>query len=423
MRVKLFACAVAVVAMGIVGCEEIVGPIGDPVNLSYAPCLGAPDNPTWFAVQDGDGAWQRVNPSSSGTFDFTISSGKAGLAMYFPDGETTFGLYVVYATTEELQATLPACNGSVRTITGDVTGYATADNIKMAIGNSYTDIFGATQAQPAPFSIPSVDATATDLIATRFRTTSSGGFVIFEAFPNNVFLRRNVSGTTTSLVDFSSATEAGAPLQRDVNITNLLAGDELTLRSYVALPTTMANISVYETGAVAVAGSVLAHFYGIPSTRLNAGDNQMVFVRAARAVGATDEGRFSTFVFTNPVDQSLTLGPTLGPVTVTGTSRPSASYNVQTSYDGYYDVVFGQGNGTSARQVEVLATDAYLGGATSVTLTVPNLVGVSGFSSSWLLATGTASYWSFLATNADLTSLNNRPVTYQGADRSANFTP
>jgi hypothetical protein len=414
----LFACATAVALPGIIGCDEITNTItGDPVNLSYAQCQGAVDNPLWFAFQDGDGDWQRVTASATGSFDFGIASGRGGIALVTPQD----GLFVVYATTEELQANLPACAGSVRTVNGDVTGYVTADNISVALGTSTTVVFGS-QAPPAPFSLATVDASASDLVVTRYRT-STGSLTAFEAFPTNIVLRRGVTGTATSTVDFSSATEAGEPLLRNVNVTNLVTGEELSVLSNVALGTTMANIAVYEASAAGVSGSVIAPFYGVPGSRLNAGESQMVLVGAARTVGSTNESRFSTFVFTDPSDQSITLGPSLGAVSVTGGSRPSATYNVQAAYDNLYDVVFSQGNGTAFRQVEVLATNGYLDGATSVTLAVPDLAGVSGFSSAWLLVPGVSSTWTFLSTDADLAVLNSKPITYQGADRTSGFTP
>jgi hypothetical protein len=417
MRKLLFAC-VTVALAGVVGCEEVIGPIGDPVNLSYAPCLGASDNPIWFAFQDGDGSWQRVNATASGSFDFAIASGKGGIAIVNPDNE----LFVLYATTEEFQANMPACNGgSVRTVTGSVTGYATADNVQLAMGTSDDVVFGS-EAPPAFFSLAGVDATVSDLVAVRYRTSSGSG-TAFEAFPNNVLMRRNVSGTSTAIVDFSSATEAGAPLRREVIVTNTVAGEDLGVYSYVALNSTLANISVFETGAALVSGSVIGAFYGVPSARLNSGETQMARVIATKVAGSTNESRVATFVFTDPADLSLTLGPALGPVTVTGSSLPAATYNAQTAYDNLYDVVFSQGNGSAYRQSEVLMTNAYVDGATTVTLAVPNLVGVSGFSSSWLLAPGISSTWTFLATDADLSLLNSKPITYQGADRIGTFTP
>jgi hypothetical protein len=417
MRRLLFGCATAVVLGGIVGCEDILTPLGDPVDLSFAPCIGAPDNPSWVAVQDGDGPWQQVTSTPSGSFDFTLSSGKGGVAMVTPDD----GLLVAYATTEEFQSLLAVCNGSVRSLTGNVTGYAALDNVLLVIGTSTDVIFGSVT-PPAAFMLLAVDATATDLVAVRYQNSSGGGSA-FETFPNNVFIRRNVTGTSTSTVDFSSTTEAGSPLERQVNVTNLSAGEALRVYSNLALPTTLATIAVYEASSTPVSGSVTAPFWGIPAARLGAGESHMVHVSATKTVGSGGEDRFATFVFTNPVDQSMALGPSLGSVTVSGSSRPSVTYNAQVAYDKLFDVVFSQGNGSSFRQCEVLATSGYLDGATSVTLQVPNLAGVSGFQASWLLNTGVQSIWQFLATDAPITFLTGQATTYQGAERYATFTP
>ena len=417
MRKLLFGFA-TIALVGVVGCEEIIGPIGDPVDLSYAPCLGGSDNPIWFGFQDGDGSWQRVNETASGSFDFSIASGRGGIAMVNPNEELT----VIYATTEELQALAPACDGSVRNVNGSVTGYATADNVQLFMGSSEDVVFGST-APPALFTLFSVEATATDLVAVRHRSSSGSG-VTFELIPNSVFLRRNVTGTTTSLVDFSSATEAGAPLRREINVTNVVSGEGVSAYSFIALGSTVAPIAEYETSTALVSGSVIAAFYGVPATRLNSGEAHSTSVVARRVVGSNEERRISSFVFSNPVDQSLTLGPALGPVTVTGSSRPSASYSVQAAYDNMFEAVFAQGSGSTARQVRLISSSGYLDGATSVTLTVPNLVGVSGFSSSWLLVPGVSSFWAFQANDADLAAwLSDRPITYQAADRIAPFTP
>jgi hypothetical protein len=404
--------------VAVVGCEDVIGPVGDPVDLSYAACLGASDNPEWLAVQDGDGSWQRVTPSASGSFDFTLSSGKGGIAIFTEDR----GLYFVFATTEELQANLPACNGSVRNVSGQATGFATADNVQFWMGNSQDVIFAGLPA-PQSFTLPAVDATATDLIAVRYRTSSGAG-VSFEAFPDNIFIRRNVSGTSTSTVDFASSTEAGLPLQRTVNVTNITAGEALRVVSYVGLSSTVGSIADYETNPSFTSGSMIAPFYGVSGSRLGAGESQMIYVEAEHAISSNSkEYRAVTSVFTDPSDRSITLGPTLGTVTVSGTSSPSASYNVQAAYDNLFDVVFSQGSGTSFRQAEVIATSAYLDGATSVTLTVPNLSGVNGFSSSWMIVPGIETSWDFVATDADFSVVNFGPMTYQRAERYGLFTP
>jgi hypothetical protein len=423
MRKLLLACISAAALSGAAACDATTDPTdqGVPQDLSFAPCVGGDATPSWFAAQDGDGSWNRVTESAAGSFDFTFSSGRGGIAYYDPDN----GLLVMYATTDELKANMPSCNGGVvRTLTGQVTGYVSADNISLVAGLRSANVFGNTSPAPASYAILDIDPSVSDLIGVKYRLAGGSVGTAFEAFPTGIFLRRGVTGTSTSTVDFGSATEAGAPLQRTLTVTNLSAGEELSILSYVALSTTMANIAEYDAPAALVTGPTTAPFYGVPASRLNAGETHMLHVDAHAIVSSSSEtNRFATTLFTDPADRSVTFGPVLGSVTVNGTSRPSASYTIQTGYDGLFDVVFSQGNSTNFRQVEILATKGYVGSGSSVTLAVPNLSGTAGFSSTWLLNTGVSSTWTFLATDAGLGVLNGGPITYQGADRSGVFTP
>jgi hypothetical protein len=422
MRKLLLACVSAVSLMGVAACDgSTEPPTGTPVDLSFAPCAGGNQAPSWFAFQDGDGSWKQVTENSSGAFNFSIASGRGGLAHYDPAN----GLVVMYATTDELKASMPACNGGlVRTVSGQVTGYTSADNIFLIAGQSSAKIFANTVPAPASFSLADVDPIVSDLVGVRYRLTGGTPGTAFERRPSNIFVRRGVTGTSTGLVDFSSTTEAGAPAAGTVGVTNLSAGEELSVLSYLALPTTMANIAEYDAPAALVTGSTTATFYGLPLARLDPSDRHMLSVNAhATASSSSQTNRFATILFRDPGAQSITLGPLLGSVTVSGTSRPTATYTVQAAYNGLFDVLFSQGNSSSFRQVEVAATRAYLGTGTTVTLTVPNLAGTPGFSSSWLLNTGVSSTWSFLATDAGLAVLGVGPLTYQGAERSTDFTP
>ena len=419
MRRKLLACGSSLVLAAIVGCEGIVDPIGDPVALSFAPCIGTSDSPTWFAFQDGDGEWQRVTPTS-GAFNFSISSGKGAIAYY--EGGDDPKLFVRYETTEEFQASMPTCTSSVRSVASSVTGYSSLDGINFTLGSGFAQVFGS-QAPPAAFTLSGVEPTASDLIGIRYRnSTTIGG--TFERTPNSVVIRRNVTGTSTPMVDFTSATEAAAPVQRSLNVTNLSSGEELALFSYLDLASTAGLLATHEAPAAAVSGSTTAPFWGVAGTRLNSGESQTVYLEAHRAVSSsTDEYRISSFSYVDPTDRSLTFGPVLGPISVTGSSRPHASYTVQAAYDEWFDVVFEQGSGSSYRKVRVLATAGYLDGASSVTLAVPDLSGVSGFSSSWLLVPGVLAHWNFLATDASVSALIGKAGSYQGAIRAADFTP
>ena len=420
MRKTLLACATMVGLIGIMACDDLVDPItGDPVALSYAPCLGSVDVPSWFAYQDGTGAWTNVTATASGAFNFSVASGKGGVAIYTEDT----GLLIVYATTDELKANLSQCNGGgVRDVSGQVTGYASNENVTLSMGGSSTNVFGNVPA-PASFTVGSVDADVRDLTGVRYRTSGGTGGVAFEAFPTNVFLRRDVAGTTTSLVDFSSPTEAGAPLQRTLNVTNLAANEELKVYSYLALATTTANLARFEATAALLSGSSTAPFYGVAASRLNAGDVHMLQVNAEKSLSATIETRFKTVLFTDPTDQSMTLGAALGSVSVLGSAQPSATYTIQAGYDNFFEAFFTQGNGAAFRQVDVVMTKGYAGAVTSVTVAVPNMTGTTGFLSAWYLAAGVPSTWYFLATDANLSILNGKPIAYQGAERVGSFTP
>ena len=419
MRRSPFALIVPAALAILAGCEPSTEPDpGTPVNLSYAPCLGGSDTPEWFAYQDGTGDWTRVSMSSGGAFNFTLRRGKGGIASYTTDG----GLFVMYATTEEFQANLPACNGgSVRGVSGSVTGYAALDNMTLQMGSRSTTVFGS-QPAPASFTINNVGATETDLVAVRYRTAATS--TTFEKYPSRVFIRRGVTGAATSQIDFASTTESFAPLPQAVTVTNLLAGESLDIYSNLAMPSTIANVSRYAAASASFSGSVSAPFYGLSSSALAAGETQTLQASASKSGSSgTQDIRFATVLFSNAADRSITLGPTLGPVSLTGSARPSASYTVQTGYDNLFEFNFSQGNSQTFRQVDVLATRGYLGATSSVTLAVPDLSGAAGFVSSWLPVTGTSGNWLFIATDGDLSVVNGGVVSYSGAARSGAFVP
>jgi hypothetical protein len=417
MRRSLFALIAPIALTTLAGCEPSTDPDpGTPVNLSYAPCIGGADFPEWFAYQDGSAEWTRVNVSSSGAFNFTLRRGKGGIATYTADN----GLFVLYATTEELQANLSTCDGgSVRAVSGTVTGYAPLDNMDLVMGSVSTTVFGS-QSAPASFAISDVGAAETDLVGIRYRTAATT--TSFERFPSRIFIRRGVTGTTTGLIDFASATESFAPLPQAVTVTNLAAGESLNIFSNVVMGSTTANISRYAAAAASFSGSVSAPFYAVPGSALAGTETQMLEVSALKSASGTQDLRLGTLVYTNAADKTVTFGPTLGPISVTGTSRPAATYaNVQSEYDNAFEFSFSQGNGFSFRQVDVAATRGYLGTTTSVTLAVPDLNGAGGFSQSWLPVTGTQGNWIFIASNGSISTTTT--VASMAAARTGTLTP
>ena len=397
---------------GLVACDGTTDPDpGNPVDLTYAPCVGAPEYPAWFAFQDGDGAWTRVQPTN-GAFEFTISQGRGAIAYH-----TDEGLAVEYASTEEFEANLTDCVGSVRSVAGTATTYSTLDNVRVVMGNSQDYIDGGSTPAPGAFSLDAVGPDVTDLIAVRYRLTNT------EEFPTSIVLRRSVTGSTTAPVDFGSV-EAAVPVQRNVNVTNVFAGEDLRVLSQLTTPTTVAPIAFFAPATALVSGATIAPFYGVSASRLAAGEGHRLFALAERVVSTTaTESRFTSAAFVDPVDRAVTLGPSLGGVVVSGTSRPAATYTIQAEYDNLWTVAFEQSTTTNFRRIEVVMTRGYAGSGSTVTLAVPNLSGVAGFQQTWLLVPGTPADWEFLATDADPVVLAGAPLSYQGATRGARFTP
>lgn len=414
MRKVLFGL-IAPVAVLSIACDPITDPGGDPVSLSVGWCAGSSEAPTWLAVQDGDGQWARVTPVN-GVFDFELRSGRGGLATHTAGD----GLLVIYATTEEFQQTLTTCTAPAHNVSGTVAGYAFSDGIELWMGGASYFISGSTTA-PAPYLLEGVNGSSTDLIAHRYRTTATT--TTFERTPSRVALRRGVGGTDGGAIDFSS-TEATAALERSLSITNVAVGEALSITSYIAMKTSSAAIAEYFADNAVAAGATLVPFYGIAGSLFQSGETHQLIVEAFKELTvSSSEQRVAGLVFTDPVDRAVTLGPVLGPISLSGSAHPSATYTVQQDYDGVLEARFVQEGSAGTRTVDVVQTRGYGGNTSSVTVSVPNLSGVSGYSSSWQLSPGLSTGWGFAATNAGLSLLNSSPQSYIAAIRSGLFTP
>lgn len=429
---KTWLVALTPLILGVSGCDSVTDPepAGTPVSVKYVPCTGAAESPDWFAFQDGTTTqWTRVLPSSAGAYEFAISRSRGGVATHTAGG----GILVFYGTAAEIQGTFPTCNGAVRGVTGTVTGYAPLDNVHLVMGGDESFVFGSTPA-PATFELTHVEPSSSDLVAVRYRD-AAGTSIIFQSIPSNVAIRRQLTGTTTPVIDFNSTTEAGAPIQKSVTVTNVVSGEDIQTTSTLSLRSTQADIAQYQTSPATAPGSVTATYYALPSSRLLSGESQSVLTEATRTVGSTREVRLRSISFANAGDQTFALGPSLGGVVLEGGSRPRVTWNVQTEYSGVSSVVtggvsgglygaqFDQGGGDTFRQVIVLATKGYLGSPGTLTLQVPDLSAASGFSASWLLTPGIQSNWAFAVSVPVASNITTETISSAGARKSGTFTP
>jgi hypothetical protein len=119
-------------------------PTPSVVDLAY--CRGG--EPAWLAYQDGDGAWTRVLPSTSGALTtfrlaFTQSRGAVARVALLPGGLTT--LSILYGLPSELRivsdTAFQQCSGeALRTVSGTVAGLGVDDVALLSSGNSVRDL-------------------------------------------------------------------------------------------------------------------------------------------------------------------------------------------------------------------------------------------------------------------------------------------
>lgn len=396
----------------VAGCSsEPTAPLADPTEVSWSPCENAVDTPSWVAYQDVDGGWTRVTPSTAGTYAFTIH-GRGGVAFY-ADGS----LNVVYATAAELNAASSACAGTRRDVTGSITGWVSIDAIALQMGSSSQEFSGGA-AQPTSFTLFDVEGDATVLTAVKRRTTSNMDTT--RIIPNSVLIKRGITGADAGALSFSSA-DAGPALLRTATILNAVGNELLALTSHFAAGATDTRLSYYSTQLDFPSGNS-ASLYALPGTRLVTGEHQYLLAQLSPlgSSGAVSDVRSAVVSYLDAANQTVTFGPYLNPVSVSGSTRPSATYQIQSGYDKTWSFEVLQ----AGEQVSVSMTSGYAQTTTgSVTLRVPDLAGVPGFNAAWLPAAGVDSDWLFTASGAPLGGTGSLIASYQLAQQFSAFVP
>jgi uncharacterized membrane protein len=386
--------------------------------------------PIWFAVQDGNGAWTRVNPQVAGNetqFRFDIASSTAGIAYVMQSGSPVIvaaeGISLRRNQAAALRRTLADATNTLRTRTFAATAafayqtvieyrakseFATSGGLSCAtdVGTRTLNgsITGASAGQTVVVSAPGDDASiqggvqsnfqlttvrttgAIDVIATR----SAFDLVTFQQSADRVIFRRNInpaSGSTLPAFDFNAA-EAIATVKRSLTVGNL-SGDTWAASADV----------VTSRGATASLGTVLGttgntgQWTGLPLASLVANEVQALSVIAVNPTQGAEESRFVSMLSTDAVDRTITLGERvpLPAITVIPTpyARPNASGARSVDYRGILIVDYTQPN--SGRFAQISATEAWLtavGQVATYTLPFPDFSAVSGWQNDWGLKTG-----------------------------------
>ena len=388
---------------------------------------GAAAVPIWFAVQDGNGAWTRIAPAGT-RFDFDIVSGRGGVAYVTSEdftnpaarspafglpgmagvlppvrhralealahsapatpglaSEPRYDLFIVYGTRPELAALgLEQCVSGKR-VTGSVANLAAPWSADITLGNSSTF---ATPREPS-FQLAGVASGPLDLVASRTVVDPTRG----EGVVDRIIIRRGLNPADNSMLpalDFTAA-EAFAPAVANLTVGNVGTDLPFVLSSIVTAGAPRGARLFVSSGLSA--GPF--RYYGVPASMLTAGD--LHFAAAFVFSGDTGEFRGSGLYFEQPIDRTLTLGSPLPVPDVTTASatpylRLRATGSLTTAYNRFVRVLFGQ----PGRSAMIEASSAYLAGATTYDLAIPDFTGVPGWTDDWALSQGVTPTGSFV---------------------------
>lgn len=357
-----------------------------PAGSDFAWAFCDDDPPIWMAVQDGSGAWQRITPSG-GLFPFSVSSARVQVAAVWDRGGE-FETVIFYLARPEASLTEGVCP-TYRAVTGSVVGLTPGQFASATLGHSTAF---ATGTGTVALSFDKVIDGAVDFFAS-LSEASVGGLSV-----QSLFLQRDVDPApgASVVVDFTGP-DAFAPAMIDVTATNL-GGDVAAATTTLLTPTVAASVFA----GAAPGGGPTWTVPVVPQDRLRSGDMQGVALSAIASPTAPTLSRGTVKYFSTVADQSVTLGPFLGPVAMSAAAtapyvRFRAEYTRQPEYMGHLLLSFGQLD----RDLLMWVTDDWLDGASSVDLTVPDLGGVDGWLDLWGLTAGASTTWTFNANGWD----------------------
>lgn len=362
---------------------------GGAVQAAWTFCGSIP---AWFAVRDGDsGGWTRVDPSGGDTFEFEVTSDRAGVAFLEEDifGGTELTLHLLGAEEFELMGSNFCEESGDRTVEVNVEDLETDEVASLSLGLVATSVFGAAGTSGTFEGVPEGPA---DLFGVRARINQSDG----TQSVNRFYLERDVDPAdgSTVTVDFSG-TNSFDPVVETATIQNL-DGDLASL--FVGFTGSASPSMALGSGTFGVpTGDEARDVPFVPEDRLQEGDFHSIFVFALPDLQSAAESRGITGFYSVPQELQIPLGPRLNEpgVEVAATSpyaRPRIQYERQSEYDRAWFSTFEQDGGSAT----VLMSSTYQGSG-NVDLTFPDFSGTEGWDDGWGLQSGEEIEVSFVA--------------------------
>lgn len=386
---------------------EITAPDPPPGggSITWLFC-GEGASPPFVALQDGDGAWTRLQGTGS-TFAFELTASRGGVAWV---EDRSFGTHmeVFFGSAEELRFFgLQRCDdepGEGFSVSGSVEGLGVTQQAFVTLGTA------ATQVLPqlgSSFTLNNVREGTQDLVATLSTLSSSGGDPTIEL--ERLLLRRNLNptpGMTLAPLDFDGA-EAFEPVDVSVTIQNLDGQRAVSNSFFLTGNGTTGLLFGGGLGSTSPDQTVP----GIPASRAVAGDLQMVTTLAFPGDPSQVDLARGVFAFGPPAAAlTVALGPELTtlqvqalPTAGDGSGRVGVAYPIQSAYDRHWTASFTQDATTAQpRSVAIQLSADYRGSSSGeAELEIPDLSDVPGWDSSWGLEVGGNTEWVFSATGGD----------------------
>jgi hypothetical protein len=343
--------------------------------------------PAWMAAQDGNGAFKRVTPSVAGnlaTVHLTLSETHAAFvkANEFESGLSTVAVY--YGSAGELRIAgeehPESCGVATRTVSGTFTGLGSNDVAIVSADRSSLDF--VSQDDGPEYTLASVTLDPQELVATRERF--NGGDLDLTGVIVRQALEIGTSGEIPDL-KFNSA-EVVLPLTQRVTLTGV-GGATTVLSGFRTVHGTerfMARTSLSENGTVPIAL--------LPDGLLATGGLQLVTATTPPVLNS-NVVRSVTKYFAAPADQLLDFATVSAAPIVTSEASSGAFLRARFATEAAYDMLTTISYQQGSSLMSVSMTPSYAAGLGGYELTVPDLSGVEGFQSRWLLQAGTSVLW------------------------------
>jgi hypothetical protein len=388
LKHPLGAALTLALAAAMSGCRDSTAPpLGDVV---FDFCSF--DAPVFFAYQNDGGAWTRVMLDANHAASFPAAARTAFAVVW--DRDFDFSTHFVYASGAELRELSVGCAEDLgtKTLHGTLMNLGDFETARVAMG-------GAVAADAtATYDIERVPDGPVDLIAQR----NGGG-------TRPIIMRRGLNiedGGTIEPMVLSGSLESLEPERHFAFLTGQGTDQAFV---YGSFETATSTVLLFQPAVASLGAGI---FETLPANKIVDGD---VHTLIGLAYDASNHVRYVWEFFGHPEDKTLALGPPIATTTVTAVSsapfrRFRAQVVSQSEYPSLMRAVYTQDD-SPRRRVVVTATRGHFGGVPPIwDVEIPDLTGVDGFLSTWMLQVGRGILW-------EVTAYEERPELYLNRSR------